>query len=98
MSDERGWSKEVILSILRECAGDIGESPSEPQYSEWRTGLKPSSCSIINQFGSWNKAKEEAGLRTYGRGVHHPNYRLADKPRSECSVPPEEYEEAIGDE
>ena len=50
------------LEALREAADRLGESPTKAQYEE--LGLTPASATIIRTCGSWNDAKEKAGLET----------------------------------
>lgn len=51
------------IDALVEAASRLDESPSKAQYEE--LGLTPSSATIIRQLGSWNAAKEAAGLTIY---------------------------------
>ncbi|SDC70648.1 hypothetical protein SAMN05192552_1006144 [Natrinema hispanicum] len=53
---------EECLEALREAADRLGESPTKAQYEE--LGLTPASATIIRTCGSWNGAKERAGLAT----------------------------------
>ncbi len=62
------------IDALREAAERLGESPTKAQYEE--LGLTPASATILRQIGSWNEAKERAGLETnVSRGS-----RVASKP------------------
>ncbi len=75
-------TEDECLEALLEAADRLGESPTKAQYEE--LGLTPASGTIIRTFGSWNDAKEAAGLRTwYSRGS-----RVGSKP-SDVELPPE---------
>jgi hypothetical protein len=54
---------ETCLDALREAAARFGESPTKAQYDA--SGFNPSSTTIVRLVGSWNEAKEQAGLETY---------------------------------
>jgi len=54
------------LDALREAAEQLGESPTKPAYEE--LDITPSSTTITRIVGSWNEAKERAGLETYEPG------------------------------
>lgn len=51
---------------LREAAERLGESPTKAEYEA--LGLTPASGTIQRVMGSWNAAKEAAGLETYEQG------------------------------
>lgn len=67
-SERNGWPTSSVIKALRQCAEDIGNSPSKTQYTQWRNGFEPSVSSITQCYGSWNKAKEAAHLETYEPG------------------------------
>ena len=50
------------IESLREAAEQLGESPTKAQYEE--LGLTPASGTIQRVMGSWNEAKQAAGLET----------------------------------
>jgi hypothetical protein len=50
------------VRALREAARLLGESPTKAQYES--LGLTPASGTIQRVMGSWNEAKEAAGLAT----------------------------------
>ena len=52
----------ACLDALRQAADWLGESPTKAQYEKLE--LRPASATIIRQIGSWNEAKERAGLET----------------------------------
>lgn len=54
------YSKQECIDALREAKEEIGRSPSRTEYRE--LDLTPSIQPIIDNFGGWNAAKEEAGL------------------------------------
>jgi cytochrome c553 len=55
-------TEQKCLAALREAASELGESPTKAEYD--RLGLSPSSTTIQRVCGSWNGAKERAGLET----------------------------------
>ncbi len=57
---------EDCLTVLRRASEELGESPSKAQYE--KLGWTPASATIIRTLGSWNEAKEAAGLETYSSG------------------------------
>ncbi|WP_135821841.1 homing endonuclease associated repeat-containing protein [Halostella litorea] len=59
-------TEEEYLDALSEAARELGESPTKAQYEE--LGLRPASATILRVMGSWNAAKEAAGLETFERG------------------------------
>lgn len=54
------------LDALREAAERLGESPTKKQYVE--LDVTPAASTILRVVGSWNEAKERAGLETYEQG------------------------------
>ncbi len=55
------YSDEQILDELRACAGRLGRSPTMKEFAEDPdTQVHPQT--VIDHFGSWNKAKRAAGL------------------------------------
>jgi hypothetical protein len=55
------YSDEDILGQLKECAGRLGRSPTMREFSEdEQTTIHPQT--VIERFGSWNRAKRAAGL------------------------------------
>lgn len=55
-------NEDACLAALREAADVLGESPSKAQYEA--LGMTPSASTILRVVGSWNEAKERAGLAT----------------------------------
>lgn len=55
-------SETECLAALREAAEKLEKSPTKAEYEE--LGLRPASGTIIRVIGSWNQAKERAGLKT----------------------------------
>ena len=62
------------LDALQEAATRLGKSPSKSEYEQ--LGLTPSASTILRHHGSWNEAKERAGLETSASS----GSRLGDKP------------------
>lgn len=57
----RRYSDEQILEQLAECAERLGRSPTMREFEEdAKTTVHPQT--VIQHFGSWNKAKRKAGL------------------------------------
>ena len=55
------YSDEQILSELRESAERLGRSPTMREFAaDVETSVHPQT--VIEHFGSWNRAKREAGL------------------------------------
>jgi Homing endonuclease associated repeat len=57
----RRYSDEEILGELRACSGRLGRSPTMKEFADDpETRVHPQT--VIEHFGSWNKAKRQAGL------------------------------------
>ena len=57
----RRYSDEEILDELRACAERLGRSPTMKEFADDpETSVHPQT--VIEHFGSWNKAKRAAGL------------------------------------
>ena len=55
------YSDEDILGQLKSCAARLGRSPTMREFSEdAETTIHPQT--VIERFGSWNRAKRAAGL------------------------------------
>lgn len=59
-----GWSRKACVKSIQACADELGKSPTLDDYERWRSTRHPADNAIYNQFGSWNAAKEAAGLTT----------------------------------
>jgi hypothetical protein len=57
----RRYSDEEILEELRACADRLGRSPTMKEFAD-DPGTKVHPQTVIEHFGSWNKAKRLAGL------------------------------------
>lgn len=55
-------SNEEYLKAVKEVASERGESISYVEYEEVRTAEMPGIFELVYEFGSWERAKEEAGL------------------------------------
>ena len=55
------YSGEECLSALEKARDKLEKSPSKREYQ--KLNLSPSAHTIAERFGSWNKAKEKAGLK-----------------------------------
>ena len=57
----RRYSDEEILAELRACSERLGRSPTMKEFAhDSETKVHPQT--VIEHFGSWNKAKRQAGL------------------------------------
>jgi len=64
-------TRQDCLDGLREAAKTLGHPPSRPEYRRLRDekDVGPSVTSLQNYLGgTWNAAKEEAGLSVHGVG------------------------------
>lgn len=64
VSDDR---REELIELLQYAADELGKSPTLKEFNS--LDLDTSGDSVKNAFGTWNEAKETAGLRTWQRGV-----------------------------
>jgi hypothetical protein len=55
------YTDEEIIEQLRTCARDLGRSPTMREF-EAHEGTTVHPQTVIERFGSWNRAKREAGL------------------------------------
>jgi predicted nucleic acid-binding protein len=61
--DREEWQKRrAVLTALWDVREKLGESPTVSQYQEERS--VPSVTAIKKVYGTWNEAKEAAGLET----------------------------------
>lgn len=60
-SMRRQYSDDEMRAQLRACAGALGRSPTMREFDAW-DGSSIHSQTVIARFGSWNRAKREAGL------------------------------------
>lgn len=56
----RAFSKEKILSVIKDFVERQGRIPTQVEFSRKKGWLNPST--VVDYFGSWNKAIEEAGF------------------------------------
>src|SRR5919109_4889461 len=55
------YTDEQILAELKECAERLGRSPTMREFAaDKETSVHPQT--VIEHFGSWNRAKRKAGL------------------------------------
>lgn len=59
--------KADMIQILQHAADTLGKSPTVAEFD--RLDLDVSSDAIRYAFGTWNEAKQEAGLETFQRGT-----------------------------
>lgn len=64
------WSKDDCINALRTAAEQIGESPTIREYRDLDID-GPSEDTIRDRFGTWNDAKEAAGLEAFEYGDWH---------------------------
>lgn len=60
------FSKEECIESLQEAAKILGKSPELKEYKS--LDIYPKYKTFYDEFGSWNKAKEAAGLEIYTTG------------------------------
>lgn len=58
----RFFSNEDYLEEIRRVAEKIGKPPT---WNEFDEHAEMSTQSVMQRFGSWNEAKEQAGIETY---------------------------------
>jgi hypothetical protein len=56
-----------LIQLLQHGAEELGESPTLREFNE--LDFETSADVIADVFGTWNRAKEAAGLRTFQRGT-----------------------------
>ncbi len=73
------YSEQDYIDALTQAAEIIGHAPTSDEYVSVRGQLdvSPSYSCIYNNVGGWNKAKELAGLETWG--AHE---RISDVPQN----------------
>lgn len=82
MTAENRYTRDELLEALRSLARKTGRSPRIVDLKE-ADGF-PSVNQYLSAFGSWNKAKEAAGLQTFrkeGRGEPYSDEELLNKLR-----------------
>lgn len=85
--EPRKYSDEELLDMLRQLSKELGRTVTVPDVDH-EEGY-PDSSTYVRRFGSWNKAKEKAGLATRGkgkRGTHYTDEELAAKLRDLSNV------------
>lgn len=81
------FTEEELIAALKECAEDLGETPTTSSYMQWvrrpdvrrRPGRRPRSIQVFQgAFATWTAAKEAAGMpREEPRSkVHYPDEEL----------------------
>lgn len=59
--------REDLIRLLRSAADELGKSPTVQEFNS--LDLEVSATAIRRTFGTWNEAKEAAGLDTWQRGT-----------------------------
>jgi hypothetical protein len=72
MGRKRQFTEQDCIEALREAASELGHSPTQKEYAS--LGLSPTKHTIRERFGSWNRAKESAGLETHPGKTPFPCY------------------------
>jgi hypothetical protein len=67
----REFSDEELIEDIKRVANKLGESPTQEEYNKHGAVHAETVARLI---GSWNSAKERAGLDTFSRGVHRGNH------------------------
>jgi len=73
------YSEDDCIEALKKAKKELGKSPTMRDYNQ--LDILPCADTIIQRFGSWNKAKEKANLETYKL-----NNKLEPKP-SNIEIP-----------
>jgi hypothetical protein len=71
-SHEITYSEEDCIKALKQATDQLGVSPTTREYIS--LGAKPSAKVIKRRFGTWNEAKQAAGLETYMDGSSDGRY------------------------
>ena len=82
-------NREEMLELLREAADELGESPTFRAFNE--LDLDVSGDVIANAFGTWNAAKERAGLETWERGDRGTRVPIEEDYSAEVDTPAKAY-------
>jgi hypothetical protein len=77
MSNRSEYDSAYLIDCLQKVANELGKSPSRREYLENKDVDMPTSGTFETNFGSWNEAKEAAGLEK-----HHPEGQ--GRPPSGC--------------
>lgn len=59
-SRDRRYTEQDCIEALQEAADEFSEEPSMWQYD--RLDLRPASSTVFRIIGSWDEAKDEAGV------------------------------------
>lgn len=78
------WTPERVIDAIERFVAEVGRTPSQCDFTptnarhslyffkrmerKERLGL-PSAATVVNRFGSWNKALQAAGLPTRSQGM-----------------------------
>lgn len=73
------YTKDDCIEALQKARTELGETPGIRQYRE--LDISPSHYTIKRKFGSWNKAKEAAGLEKLEYGDRQPDRSGENNPR-----------------
>lgn len=65
------YTEQDCIDSIQEAANELGESPSKRQYDD--LDYSPHSSWIVRKIGSWNRAKELAGLEKLDNSSNNSN-------------------------
>lgn len=71
------YTEQECIEAVKEAAEKLGESPSERQYQ--KLDIRPHKATIIRKIGSWDKAKERAGLEKIS-AIDRQKHEVHEKP------------------
>jgi len=68
---QHSYSKKDCIEALKEAAEQLGKSPTAIEYQS--LDIYPTYSTFYDKWGSWNEAKEAAGLEEYTIGRAYSN-------------------------
>jgi len=71
--DRRVWDEEKVVAAIQKFYEVHGKTPSALQWEYKHHNDYPTTGTVLNVFGKWNKAIEAAGYKT--RDPRNPDYR-----------------------
>jgi hypothetical protein len=72
------YTKQDCINAVNDVANEIDKSPIMREYRENCKDHQPSACTIKNKLGSWNSAKQAAGLSAFAQTGNHQQISPSD--------------------
>lgn len=72
------YSRHDFIMAILDVADKVGDSPTERQYREYSKDIDPSVSQLKDRLGSWNEAKEIAGIKKYDNNSREVDYSIVD--------------------